>query len=192
MRLLVLSNINGGVDKIFHMAKRGSNIDSKEATNLSDNGIVQNTTAALADGSYGGVIIVAKDPIGINILLNKQEGVESVVCASAEDVGLAKENGANVIVIRNINSDELPEIVSAAVGGGMAGGLKSMRMPRFLPKKEEPVEEEGEMQKERTKEKSRPIFRPVKKKDEPEEAEPQRKGDGKSIANKIKNYLGIV
>lgn len=128
MKLLVLSNVSGGVDKVVDLLQQRNSVVAKESS-VPNDALVQTVANELTKGTYDAVIVIARDPIGAGMLLNKQEGVEAAVCGSAEDVGMAQDNGANVIVIRDVRSDNLPDMLGELAGS--AGVLKGIRVPKI-------------------------------------------------------------
>lgn len=202
MRLLVLSNVSGSVDKIVGLLQSNQNIIAKESNATT---ITMARTAAenLRNGTYDTVIVVARDPIGAGMQLNKQDGVNAAVCGSSEDVKLAKEDGANAIVIRDINADELQDIVVQAAGsGGVMHGIKmpqikmpEVKMPQFAQKeKEEEVEAEGEEAPRREEKRQKMVSSRKAKEAEEEEAyeEEMHTSSDDSIVGKIKDFFGII
>ena len=132
MKLLVLSNVSGGVDKVVDAVQRNHNVVAKEST-MANDALVHAAAGEIAKGLYDEIIVIAKDPRGAGMALNKHEGVEAAVCGSAEDVRMARGNMANVLLIRDLLSGELPELLDQiAVAGGVAQRIKTgIRMPRM-------------------------------------------------------------
>jgi hypothetical protein len=186
VRLLVLSNIPGSVDRIVDILQTHSNIIAKEAS-MAESTMASMVAEQLKNRSYDQAIVVARDPIQAGILLNKKDGVQAVVCHSIDDVRLAKENGANVIVIRNMSSDSAAEVIAQAAGMSARGiKMPQIRMPESLLPQQQPKQQEKEPQK-------RGILVSRKaKKPEPEEEEPRRGSHSGKMMDKIKDYLGIV
>ncbi len=188
MRLLVLSNVPGSVDKIVDVLQSRHNVIAKEA-NMAESTIASMASEQLKGKSYDEVIVVARDPIQAGMLLNKKEGVDAVVCSTLDDVRLAKDNGANVIVIRDINSASVHEIVAQAAGMSFRGlKMPEMRMPEVHMPQAQPRQQEREAPR-------RGILgsRKAKRPEPVEEEEAPRRGQksGK-IVDKIKDYLGII
>lgn len=214
MKLLVMSNVPGSVDKVVDIVERSNNVVAKE-TSATTSGIAHAVGEQVRNGSCEQAIVIAKDPIGVGMLLNKEDGVEAAVCSSIEDAQLAKENGANVIVIRDFMSEDLHDIVAQAVGGhgGMGKGLKlGIKMPQIMQKQHEKEEEKEEKKAEEKREEEREAKREEKKEEQrlpkekqkamaerkAEQAESDEDDEGthtsndKSLVGKIKDYLGIV
>lgn len=193
MRLLVLSNVPGSTDKIADILQNHSNIHSRDMPNVSNATIAQTAGEQLRGRSRDQVIVVARDPIGAGMLLNKQDGVDAAVCGSLDDVKLAKENGANVIVIRDINSNELQEIVAQAAGsGGVTHMIKmpQMKMPQIkMPETRAPQPMPKQQERE---EKRQKIVMPKKAKQEAQQEEQTRTHRSNGVVDKIKDYLGIL
>ncbi len=195
MKFLVLSNIAGSVDGVVDVVQQRHSVVAKESS-MTNEAMARTAGEGLEKGQYDAVIVIAKDPIGAGMILNKQEGVEAAVCSSAEDVRMAKDNEANVIVIKDIGSDRLQDILDQIAGtDGVARRLKAgIRIPKAEPKAaqraRQPERETGEGQPEK------------KQRDRREEAdgeptEEEKKlasisGTRKGIAGKLKDALGIL
>lgn len=192
MRILILSNVSGSVDKIVDVLQNSHNVTAKEA-NTSMATMAGTAAEQLRKGAYDEVFVVAKDPIGAGVLLNKQEGVIAVVCGSTEDVELAQQNGANVVVIRNIDSDTIYEIVTQAAGsGGMLRSIKmpQIKIPKVLPKQQQTQQEIPAREDKRQKIVLANKARQEMEKDEEEES--AHTPHDNSVVGKIKDYLGIL
>ncbi len=195
MKVLVVSNVSGSVDKIVD-ALQNSNVVAKES-NSSNSAIAHNVGEQIRNGSYSQVIVIAKDPIGAGMLLNKEDGVNAAVCNSQEDAHLAKENGANVIVIRDINSDDVNEIAREMVGsGGMISKMKlGIKMPQPAPKQH--MESETKQKSDEKKEQMKVMAKKVKN-EEPDaqkenyDSQKPAGASGGSIVKRMKDYLGII
>jgi ribose 5-phosphate isomerase RpiB len=200
MKLLVLSNVSGSTDKIVDTLERNNNIVAKEASMTTD-AIAHSVGEEIRKEKYGEAIVIAKDPIGAGMALNKEDGVDAAVCNSVDDVQLAKSNGANVFVIRNLNSNELNEILEEISGAaGIMHGVKlNVKVPKFIKKQEE--REDKEVQDGRKEADKKETERREKEKRnqkavevEEEESEKNNEGSGgrPGIIGKLKDYLGIV
>ncbi|MDE1873794.1 MAG: hypothetical protein KGI04_01590 [Candidatus Micrarchaeota archaeon] len=204
MKILVLSNVLGSVDKIVDVLHDRHNVVAKEA-NMAESTMAGTAADQLNAGTYDQVIVVARDPIQAGMLLNKKEGVDAAVCGSVDDVTLAKSNGANAIVIRDIDADSVHEIVAQAAGISLRG----LRMPQMHA---QPQQQARPQRVERSSEPSAPLFKmpafkmpqllpkqqarnQVQKKAKqpaPEEYQPPRTARSGSMKDKIKDYLGII
>ena len=197
MKLLVLSGVPGSVDAVVDIIQQSNSVVAKELT-MTNDAISRASRGALESGSCDLVLVVAKDPIGAGMLLNKQEGIEAAVCDSAEDARLAKGNGANVIVIRDVSSSALGDILGEVSGpSGVSQRARSViKMPSFGKRQE--AEGSGE-ERENV---QRPAAKDTKKippRKQPEEdngeddaklesLSSQRKG----VVGRLKNALGIL
>jgi len=200
MKILVLSNVLGSVDKIIDVLGERHNVVAKEA-NMAESTMASTAAEQLRAKAYDAVIVIARDPIQAGMLLNKKDGVDAAVCGSVDDVNLAKSNGANAIVIRDIHSDSAAEIVAQAAGMSLRGlriphmrapqqaeevaeqreplfKLPSFRMPSLLPKRQDSR---------RTAPGQKREAQPA-----PEAAAQPRAARSGSIKDKIKDYLGIM
>ena len=192
MKLLVISNVSGSVDKIVDILQNRSNVIAKES-NATSATIAPSAAEQLSSGAYDMVLVVARDPIGAGMLLNKQEGIDAAVCNSVDDVKLAKDNGANVIVVRDIDSAALQDIVVQAAGGGFAHGMKmpQVKMPQMkMPEMKMP--QMGQKQQPEREEKKQKSIMAKKQKEEEEEVEERHTSNDGTLIGKIKDYLGIL
>ena len=86
-----------------------------------------------SQGAFDLIIAVTDNAVGANIAFNKTEGMVSSVCKTVEDAEEAKDNGANVIVLRQDNADELERIIDIfSKGGGFQ--LRAKIAPKLQPK----------------------------------------------------------
>jgi hypothetical protein len=205
MRLLILSNVPGSVDKVVEVLQQGNNVVAKELT-MANEAIAREAREALKAGSCDLVLVIAKDPIGAGMVLNKREEIEAAVCDSADDVKLAKGNSANVIVIKDANSGALGDMLAEMSGkGGVSQRKLGIKMPSF-GRRQEPGEEAEEEKESRSPAPKNKASAPRK---EPEgddeeggdEGEEDSEGEEKleSISakrkgplGKLKNALGIL
>jgi ribose 5-phosphate isomerase RpiB len=200
MRLLILSNVAGSVDKIVDSLGKNHNVIAKESGSTSPATMANTAAEQLKNGKYDEVIVIAKDPIGMGMLLNKQEGVVAAVCGSTEDVSLAKQNGANAIVIRDIDSEELYSIVVQATGSG--GMISSIKMPQVkMPQLKMPEMKMPQLPRQQLKQEAQPredkrqrlvAQKKPKQEAEDEEEEERPPSNDSGIVGKIKDYLVIL
>lgn len=214
MKILVLSNVLGSVDKVVEVLNDRHNVVAKEA-NMAESTMANAAADQLNSKMYDAVIVIAKDPIQAGMLLNKKEGVDAAVCGSVDDVNLAKSNGANAIVIRDIESDAVEGIVAQAAGLSLRGlRIPQFRAPQQAAQRAGPAQAKAQRTQEPA-EPSAPLFKmpsfkmpqllpkqqaakhamPSQKKmkqAQPEEEAPRRAAKPGSIKDKIKDYLGIV
>ena len=187
MKILVLSNVLGSVDKIVDVLHDRHNIIAKEA-NMAESTMATTASEQMKEKAYDQVIVIARDPIQAGMLMNKKEGLDAAVCNSVEDVKLAKDNGANVIVIRNIHSESVPEIVAEAASISLRGfkmpqiKVPEVRIPQAAPRQpQQPDQRHGILG-----------SRKARREPEEEESRPARTSHPGSLVDKIKDYLGIV
>jgi len=55
---------------------------------------------AVSEKSYSICVVIPKDHIQASILLNRDKGINAAICSSDNDMRAAKENNANVIIIK--------------------------------------------------------------------------------------------
>lgn len=194
MRLLVLSNVTGSVDSVVGMIPQSNNVVAKELA-MTNDAIARAAQDALKAGSCDLVLVIAKDPIGAGMVMNKKEEIEAAVCDSAEDARLAKGNGANVIVIRDARSGSLGDMLAEISGSAGVLQRATIRMPSFGRRQAPEGEaEEGEDQRAPAPKAKRMQPRKQPEEDSGEDAakleslSSQRKG----FVGKLKNALGIL
>ncbi|MGC9156605.1 MAG: RpiB/LacA/LacB family sugar-phosphate isomerase [Candidatus Micrarchaeia archaeon] len=182
MRILVISNVPKALDQVVDSLK-GHNIVAKEMP-MQTQELVDAVASELGKG-YDVCVVVAKDPVGTGIALNKLSGVFAAVCNNPEDVGLGKANNANVFILKSKN-EQNPEIINAISGLGYSKRFFSLQFPKFQLSLGKQQRQQQTQQPQQTKAKQQQAQQASK-----DEAEEQ-KGDGKGILGKIKNALGIV
>jgi hypothetical protein len=191
MKILVLSNVIGSVDRLVDMVQQGNSVVAKESP-MTTEGLARSARAALKDGSYDLVVVAAQDPIGAGMLLNKQDGIDAAVCDSAEDAAAAKDNAANVVVIKDVRSDATEDIL-----GTFAGVSAAAQRPKATAKLASFSKRPDAAKKEAAPRKAPPARQ--------EEDEDGDDGDGedesrleavssgrKDLIGKLKNALGII
>jgi len=194
MRLLILSNISGSVDKVVDIIQQSNNVVAKESS-MTNDAIARAAQDALSAGSYDLVLVVARDPIGAGMVLNKQGGLEAAVCGSAEDARLAKDNGANVIVIRDVRSDALGDMLAEVSGSsGVSQKIRaSIKMPSFARRQEAEEEEKDVEVAVAPKARKAPAKKPVEEESgEDEEKLRSLSSQRKDLVGKLKDALGIL
>lgn len=186
MKVLVLSNVPGGVDDVVSLLEGQHSVTAKEAA-AAPQELAETAAAQLASGSYAMVVVVAKDPVAVSIVLNKKDGVIAAVCNSAEEAQLARRNGANAVVVKEMERSQLDEVLSLAISG--SGVFKRIGdIARQQPKAQErlsirPVPDQ----------KAQKAFAQdrAKRQEREQEAQmPQKPRSG--VVGKLKDYLGIV
>jgi Ribose/Galactose Isomerase len=192
MKLLVLSGVSGSVDRVVDILQQSNSVVAKEST-MTNEALARAAQAALETGTYDMVMVIAKDPIGAGMLLNKREEIEAAVCGSADDARLAKDNGANVIVIRDAGSDSLGDILKEVSGSaGLSQRLRaSVKIPALVKRQDaEDDEDPGPV----PKAKKAPAKKPAEEEDDSADEQKlaslsaQRKG----LVGKLKDALGIL
>lgn len=194
MKLLVLSNISGTTDMVLDALGDSVNVVAKEA-NLATDAMAGIVIEQMNRRAYDRILIIAKDPIGAGIAMNKQEGIEAAVCGSVDDVRLANDNGANVIIIRDPHSKDFESILDAvAQSGGMLKGLKlNVKMPKLAPKQENVATSAPAALQRPKKKKPAPEEEQEEEAPQPEPApEDEDVAPRKGVVGKLKDYLGIM
>ena len=184
MRILVISNVPKALDQVVDSLK-GHNIVAKEMP-MQTQELVDAVASELGKG-YDVCVVVAKDPVGTGILLNKLTGVFAAVCNNPEDVSLGKANNANVFILKSKNQQNV-EIINAISGLGYSKRFFSLQFPKFqlsLGKQQRQQQAQQPQQ-------AKPRQQQAQQTSKEEEVEEQQKEEGKGILGKIKNALGIV
>lgn len=85
-------------------------------------------------GGYDMVVVVTDNPIAANMAFNKLDGANAVVCASVEDAKIAKDNEANIIILKNPEDEALPQMFDVITKRpGMLSSIKP-RMTKIAPR----------------------------------------------------------
>jgi len=118
----------------------GATVVSKDVSS-SAQGMAKYAYDLFFRGNFDMVIAIADNAVGANIAFNKCEGIVSAVCSNADDAKDAKDNGVNVIIVKQENAGQIGEIFDTISGGG---GLKiNVKMPKIQIK--QPVLQERAM-----------------------------------------------
>jgi len=184
MRILVLSNTPKALDQVVDLL-RNHNIVAKEMP-IQTQELVEAVANELGKG-YDVCVVIAKDPVGTGMALNKLPGVFAAICDSPEDVSLGKANNANVFVLKGKNSQN-SSIIEAISQLGYSKKFFSLQFPKFqlsLGKQKQAQAQQAQQQKvqEQNKGKQQASY---------EEKDQNGSGKDKGIIGKIKNALGIV
>ncbi|MGC8629035.1 MAG: RpiB/LacA/LacB family sugar-phosphate isomerase [Candidatus Micrarchaeia archaeon] len=179
MKILMLSNVPGGLDTLVGELSAQHNIVAREI-GVSTNELAERVANELSTG-YDVCIVVAKDPVGLGILLNKKEGIAAAVCNSPNDVYLGRSNNANVFIISSSKGSNIEDMAAALSKLGYSKNFFVQGLSKVLAKK--PA-----------------LFQPQngnagKKQKQPQESEQEEDEEeqgGKGIVGKIKSALGIV
>lgn len=189
MKVLVLSNVPGGVDNAVSLLESQHSVTAKEAT-MTSRELADAAGAQLSSGSYAMAVIIAKDPVAVSLALNKKDGVTAVVCNSAEEAQLARQNSANAVVLAVMERDRLGEVLALAVSG--SGVLK--RIGAIATKVQPPREQAQPVAKQAPDPKAQKAIvqeRARRQQSDAEEERPQQQPRS-GIMGKLKDYLGIV
>ncbi|MGC8676016.1 MAG: RpiB/LacA/LacB family sugar-phosphate isomerase [Candidatus Micrarchaeia archaeon] len=194
MRILVLSNVSRSLDAIVNGLGNSHSVIAKE-TGVQNAELADMVAGELGKG-YDVCVVIARDPIGVSILLNKSDGISAVVCNSASDVALGKANNANVFVIRDPKSGSIAEIVEAISKLGYSKNFFKIALPKFqvgLSKKTAEPQPYAETQKKPQKSKQIATQQAdVGEDEESEDNQAARSGGNGGIFGKLKDALGIV
>lgn len=194
MKLLVLSGVPGSIDGVVDIIQQSNSVVAKESA-MTNDALARSAQDALASGSYDLILVIAKDPIGAGMVLNKKGEVEAAVCDSAEDARLAKDNGANVIVIRDVRSDALGDILGEV--SGSQGVSQRIRAGIKMPSLGKRQEAEGKDEEEKSASVPKARKAPANRQAEEEGGEDEEKlrslsSQRKDLLGKLKDALGIL
>lgn len=127
-----------GIDKVVSVLdSEGATVVTREMDSDSKE-MARRAYDLFVKGGYDMIVAVPDNPVAANIAFNKLEGLSAAVCDSVEDASIAKENDANVLVIKNPDSQDLGNILAAATkkGGFQLGRARQQPRPvvRAQPK----------------------------------------------------------
>jgi hypothetical protein len=194
MKLLVLSGIPGSVDGVVDIIQQSNSVVAKEST-MTNDALARAAQDALGAGSYDLILVIAKDPIGAGMVLNKREEIDAAVCDSAEDARLARDNGANVIIIKNVRSDALGDILKEVSGSaGISQKIRSsVKMPSLGKRREADEDAEDGENDRAPKVKKAPAKKQVEEDNSAGEAKLESlSAQRKDLIGKLKDALGIL
>jgi ribose 5-phosphate isomerase RpiB len=91
-------------------------------------------------------IVMAKDPIGASMFLNKHDGIRAAACTSENDIAAAKRHNANVILLGDAANIPAASFASALVAANSAEHLQVQKHEAFHPesKQQRQRAQEGE------------------------------------------------
>ncbi len=175
VKILAISNVEGCSERVA---------DAFEDTDASiiardeqgDLGVLQEKIeTAIGRKAYDYIIVVVEDHVGASMMFNKSQGVRAALCDSEEDMKLAKNGDANVIIARSGQKkfNYIAEGISSVSGGSKKEARPHVTEARKQDEKPRKQEREAE-------------------KAEEEDEEDERGAQGKGIIGKLKNQLGIV
>ena len=89
----------GAVEELFNNIPDASGVIAKEITANTDK-FVESVRKAASDKAYSICIVIPEDYIKASIMLNRNGNINAAICSSEADMRYAKENNANVIIIK--------------------------------------------------------------------------------------------
>jgi len=99
------------------------------------------------NGNYDTVVALTDNPFAANIAFNKLDGTNAAICASADDASVAKENDANVIIVKGMEESGIAGILERVMKKpGLSGGRPRHARAVDQPKPQKPVAEELEIE----------------------------------------------
>ena len=176
---MLASNVPGAIDELLSGIPDASGVMAKE-TETDTAKLVDYVRKAALDKNYSTCIVVPSDHIWASINLNRYKGIRAATCLSKEDMELAKENGANIIIIpkgsSGTASDALSGLFTDAAQQNMQPGVRSAD-------KESVQQKSGADQRQQQKQEARQDAR--------KESGSQQAYEGKGMLKKLKHSLGI-
>lgn len=143
-----------GVDKLVSVLdSEGVTVVTKEI-NSDVKDMAKRAYDLFVKGNYDMIVAVPDNSVVANMAFNKFEGASAAVCDSVEEASVAKENDANVIIIKNPDSEELGDILATVTkkAGFHLGKVKLPSRPvmsaQHRPHQEEEMHEEPEPKRE--------------------------------------------
>ena len=176
------------MNKVADRIGSGNSVMAKEL-DLDTNGLAAMVKEELEGGKYDLCMVISSDPIRMGMLLNKASGISAAVCSSGDDVTTAKGDDANVIIVKDADSDDLDGLVSAAYGKGWGRGIDisaGIKKIGGAIKKDDAPQKEPQSKLQTKKQ----AAKEDEKKAEEEEPPPNNKN--MSTIERIKESLGIV
>ncbi len=99
MRVYIVSNREEGNDEFSNAIESlGANITLKETTS-DEKKLSDGVALAINSSKPDFVLVLANDPIAVNVSLNKQRNVTAAICNTQRDIDLAFKNEVNVIIV---------------------------------------------------------------------------------------------
>ena len=169
----------GAVDELLSGIPDASGVIAKE-TETDTAKLVDYVKKAALDKSYSTFIVVPADHIMASISFNRDKNIRAATCLSKEDMGLAKENGANIIIIPKGNG----AIASEMLGGLFTAAVQQNPKPDTMAVKQDSVQQRMHTdQTQQQKQETMPEAR--------QEVKSQQAYEGKGMLKKLKHSLGI-
>lgn len=169
----------GAVDELLSGIPDASGIIAKE-TETDTAKLVDYVRKAALDKNYSTCIVVPADHIWASINLNRDKMIRAATCLSKEDMRLAKENGANIIIIPKGNSatasDALGELFAASA-------QQNPRLDTISVQEESAPQKTDNNQKQQQKQEAKQEAR--------QESRTTQAYEGKGMLKKLKHSLGI-
>ncbi len=148
MKVLLVSNIPQGMDNVVTALNTdGATVVTKEI-NANAKDMAKQAYDLFTNGNFDMIIAITDNSVAANIAFNKFDGTNAAVCETVDDASLAKENDANVIIIRDPESANVPEILEVVSKRSKfkIGNLRQAKVfsrPRpVAPKRQDQPEEE--------------------------------------------------
>lgn len=170
MKILAVSNVEGCTDRLVDAFEDSdASIVAKEESGGIDD-LEDKISVAMNKGIYAYAIVMVEDYVGATIALNKSNSIRAAVCDSADDLELAVNNRANVIIVKT-STKKFDYLVDE-----MSQESEPEKKPK--PEKEPSTKKQDE--------------RPKKQEEMEKEEDPLPKSSGKGFMGRLKDQLGII
>ena len=175
---MLASNVSGAIDELSSGIPDASGVIATEIETDTAK-LVDYVRKAALDKSYSTCIVVPADHIMASINLNRDKNIRAAICLSKEDLELAKENGANIIIIPKESNSTASEVL-----GGLFTAAQQDSRPDTMAVRQESVPQrintdQRQQQKQETVQEAR------------QEVKSQQAYEGKGMLKKLKHSLGI-
>lgn len=131
IRILIISNLEGGADQLVESVDfEGATVVSKDVEGDAK-ALAKAVATSFASGKYDFAVAMTDNTVGANIAFNKYEGIVAMVLHDPEEAKDAKEQGVNVIVLKQGNMKQIEDIVKLfSKGRGLQLRIKMPNMPK--------------------------------------------------------------
>ena len=162
----------GAVEELFNNIPDASGVIAKEIAVDTDK-FMESVRKAACDKAYSMCIVIPKDYIKASIMLNRNRDINAAICSSEADLHYAKENNANVIIIKH---------------GDVSGTAKLL--DEFFKASAQPVAEKvADSAPEKPEKQQRVMQQTIQ--ETKQEAKPSAVQESKGMLKKLKYSLGI-
>ena len=184
MKMLVIGSDQESMENVIDLATDADITAAGKLVQEYDNSAVLKNIQDGFNRGYSSIIMIVQDHIGASIFLNRDKQIRAAPCRTIEDVRLARNNDANVLVFNKNN-------------GFDKNCFKILKQSYDEPKNEDKkaIKTVEKYQRPNKEQQGKEIKMPIKRfEEEPEEeVEIQRPGNrNKGLFKNIKDSLGII